>query len=558
MHKSGFSPGKNVLHLFTNLYILSIADDSFIVGETMKGAYFMFSRAYSAVIHGIDGLIVSVEADVSDGLPLFEMVGLLNSEVKEARERVRIALKNSGYMFPPKRITVNLSPADIRKEGTAFDLPVAVAILTAFGHVLEDNLKDTLIIGELSLNGTIKKVNGVLPLVYAARQRGFLRCVVPKENADEGAVVSGIKVYGAGTLKEAVRMLNGFDDYKPNSVDISMLFQGGHSEDGLSDENVDFSDVAGQAAVKRAIEIAVSGMHNILMIGPPGSGKTMLAKRIPTIMPELSFDESMEISKIYSIAGLLGNRALITGRPFRSPHHSITSTALVGGGATPKPGEISLAHLGVLFLDELPEFNKNTLEVLRQPLEEKAVTISRLNATYRYPAGFMMVASMNPCSCGYYPDRNRCNCSLNMIKRYLGKISKPLLDRFDICIEAPQIDYKELQIKKMEETSADIRKRVQAARRIQMDRYAGQGIWFNSQLTPKSIHKYCRLDAREKNLLEQAFEKMKLSARAYHRIIKVARTIADLDSSERITVRHISEAICYRSIDGKYWGGEGL
>lgn len=509
----------------------------------------MFSKAYSAVIHGIDGLIVSVEADVSDGLPLFDMVGLLNSEVKEARERVRIALKNSGYRLPAKRITVNLSPADIRKEGTAFDLPVAIAILTAFGYIHDENLHNTLIIGELSLNGNINKVNGVLPLVYAAKQEGFLRCIVPKDNADEGAVVKGIKTYGVSTIKEAVDLLCDFEAHKPTTVDLDMLF-----ENKTGNELVDFSDVNGQAAVKRAIEIAVSGMHNILMIGPPGSGKTMLATRIPTIMPELSFDESMEISKIYSIAGLLDSRALITRRPFRSPHHSITSTALVGGGAIPKPGEISLAHHGVLFLDELPEFNKNTIELLRQPLEEKAVTISRLNATFRYPAGFMLVASLNPCSCGYYPDRNKCNCSLPMVKRYLGKISKPLLDRFDICIEAMQINYKELENRKIEESSADMRSRIYRARQIQVERYKGQDIWFNCQLTSRKIKKYCSLGAKEQSLLEQAFIKMNLTARAYHRILKVARTIADLDSSERITSKHISEAICYRSIDAKYWG----
>ncbi|MDD3656301.1 MAG: YifB family Mg chelatase-like AAA ATPase [Atribacterota bacterium] len=509
----------------------------------------MISKLCSAALLGVEAFIVEVEVDVANGLPSFNIVGLPDTAVQESRERVRSALRNAEYQFPMQRITVNLAPADIKKEGPALDLPIAIGILTANEQIQSIFYKNLIIIGELSLNGGIKPVNGVLSIALMAKKNGINNIIVPQENAREAGIVDGINIYPVSNLRQVVKFLNKEINIKHFYVNKEELMT--HSDD----YSVDFSDVKGQQQAKRALEVAAAGRHNVIMIGPPGSGKTMLAKRIPTILPSLTLEEAIEITRLYSISNLANRKyPVMTRRPFRSPHHTISDIGLIGGGTMPKPGEISLAHNGVLFLDELPEFSRTALESLRQPIESGRVTISRALRSVTYLSHFMLVAAANPCPCGYFGDPiKQCTCTSYQIQKYRARISGPLLDRIDIQIEVPRLDYKELVNRKnLNDCSSEIRKRIEKARKIQLNRFEGRNIYNNSQMNRKDIEKYCSLSIEAWDLLSHAMEKLKLSARAYDKILKLARTIADLTLTEKIQTVHIAEAIQYRSLDREY------
>lgn len=508
----------------------------------------MYSSVMSGALRGLDSYMVNVEVDISSGMPSFDMVGFLGSEVREARERVRTALGNSGILIPPKHITVNLSPANIRKQGAAYDLPIAVAILQALELLEPERLAGTLIIGELSLDGKVNAVNGILPIVIGAREAGCKRCIVPKDNAGEGAVIEGVEVIGVESLTETFDYLRGV-----NEIAATRCSRESVENPDSEQSEFDFRDIQGQTIAKRGMEVAAAGFHNILLIGPPGAGKTMLAKCMPTILPSLSGAESLEVSKIYSVSGMLHRTGgLITKRPFVAPHHTITDKALAGCGNIPRPGGISMAHRGILFMDELPEFKRATLEILRQPMEEREIHITRSHGTYTYPADFLLIGAMNPCPCGNYPDLRSCTCGEHEVHRYLSKLSRPLLDRIDLCIDIPKVAYKELSCTAGNESSAAIRERVCRARDIQTERYRGTPFRFNADIGIRELKQFCELGRKEESLMESVFERMNLTARSYHRIIKVARTIADLDGAAHINERHLSEAIRYKGLDSKY------
>ncbi|MEW5994616.1 MAG: YifB family Mg chelatase-like AAA ATPase [Candidatus Zixiibacteriota bacterium] len=511
----------------------------------------MLSKITSSATLGIDAYTVEVEADIQQQLPAFVTVGLPDGAVRESKERVTSAIKNSDFVFPAKRVTINLAPADIKKEGSAFDLPIAIGILAATGQILRDRCDEFVMVGELSLDGALRPVPGVLPMAMNFDgQNGIKGIIVPKENAREAAMAGTVPVYPVVSLKDAVHFLEDESTVRAFEVDVTAVF------DQARTYNIDFADVKGQESAKRALEVAAAGGHNIIMIGPPGSGKTMLARRMPTILPDMSIEEALETTKIHSVAGRLpADCALVATRPFRSPHHSISYAGLIGGGTVPKPGEVSLGHHGVLFLDELPEFKKDILEMLRQPMEDNKVTISRAATSLTYPASFMLVAAMNPCPCGYYGDpKHECACSTSEIQRYMSRISGPLMDRIDIHITVPSVKFKELSSETCGEKSSVIRQRVNEARQRQLHRFRNEKrIFCNAHMESRDIRSYCKIDEKSQSLLALAITKQGLSARAYDRILKVARTIADLVGSENIEMGHIAEAIHYRTLDRKLW-----